>query len=631
MSGVCAVWLREHPNRSFDTLSAVSAGLSLEKSERVALAVDSNAGLGISARFSSQQIYEDKRVMVACDAELSNAKELSQYADNSGALQVNARTAGLIAALYLRFGGEFVNTLQGSFSIVIWDRFQKTVLAAVDRFGVKRLAYFNNGKSLVIASRLDALMRSGEIDPAINPRAVADSLNFTVVLGPETIFTNIHRIPPGTILTALDGKQPKLRTYWDMRYGIGRDANEAHLATELELLVQRSVAANSVADKPEELGAFLSGGTDSSTVVGLMSRMNDGAAKAFSIGFEEHTFNELEYADIAAKRFGARHYKYLLGPDDCFSALPDIVRYFDEPFGNASAIPTYFCALLASQNGVKTLLAGDGGDELFGGNERYRTEKIFDLYHQVPRTLRTALVEPFLEYLPTRGGLIGKARGYVRRANLPGVERLLSFQFLSTHSQQEVFAPDFIDLLNDYSVIEKPSEYYRAAPAREHLDRVLYMDLKITLGDSDLPKVTHMCEMAGVQARFPFLDTSVVEFSGNIPANLKVKGLEKRYLFKRAFRDLLPVEIIRKKKHGFGIPVASWLKSDRRFRELSHDVLLSKRARERGYFRQGFVEGLFEKHEADHSSYYGDTLWTLLVLEMWQELFDQTYAVARCR
>jgi asparagine synthase (glutamine-hydrolysing) len=230
-----------------------------------------------------------------------------------------------------------------------------------------------------------------------------------------------------------------------------------------------------------------------------------------------------------------------------------------------------------------------------------------------------------LHRLPFENGSVGKARRYVRRSNVPALERYFSYNFLCSHAPEEVFEGDFLAALGNYSVLEIPGRYYREAPARDHLDRLLYVDVKITLGDSDLPKVTQMAELAGVQTRFPFLDTAVAEFSGTLPARLKVKGLEKRYLFKRAFRDLLPAEIIQKKKHGFGIPVAYWLKSDPRLREFSRDILFSARALERGYFRRRFLEDLIRRHEADDSTYYGDIVWGFFVLELWHRQYvDQT-------
>jgi len=272
---------------------------------------------------------------------------------------------------------------------------------------------------------------------------------------------------------------------------------------------------------------------------------------------------------------------------------------------------------LAAEHGVRVLLAGDGGDELFGGNERYRTDKIFEAYHRIPIGIRKRLIEPALTVLPARGEFVRRARSYVRRANLPGAERMFTYQFLATHSPAEVFAHDFLDSLGKYSFLAIPGQHYSAAHARDHLDRLLYVDMKITLADNDLPKVTCMSELAGVRTRFPFLDRSVAEFAGRVPAKLKVKGFEKRYLFKRAFRELLPTEIIRKKKHGFGIPVSAWMKWDKGMRDLSHDTLLSSRALARGYFRRQFIEDLFRHYDRDDSTYYGDALWTFLAIELW--------------
>jgi len=425
------------------------------------------------------------------------------------------------------------------------------------------------------------------------------------------------------MLVAAGGKC-RVERYWDMRYGVGNESNEERLSRQLEETIERAVAANCPEQDLSQTGAYLSGGTDSSTVVGMMSRLGRGPVNTFSIGFEEERFNELGYAEITARKFNAKHHTYLVSANDCFEALPNMVRYFDEPFANSSAIPTYFCGRLAAQHGVKVLLAGDGGDELFGGNERYQTDKIFQAYQSIPKLLRKGMIEPVLKALPMESGPLGLARRYVRRSNLSGYERFYSYNFLCAHAPEEVFHKDFIASLGGYSVLDIPAEYYTQAPARDHLDRLLYLDVKITLGDSDLPKVTRMSELAGVLTRFPFLDRSVAEFSGRIPPRLKVKGFDKRYLFKRAFRNLLPIEVIKKKKHGFGIPVATWLKSDRRLREYSRDVLFSSRARQRGYFRQEFLDDLIRKHEADDSTYYGDTLWCFFVLELWHQQFVDT-------
>ena len=282
--------------------------------------------------------------------------------------------------------------------------------------------------------------------------------------------------------------------------------------------------------------------------------------------------------------------------------------------------PTYFCAKLAADNGVKVLLAGDGGDELFGGNERYLTDKIFGAYQKAPLLLRKGLIEPGLRLLPFHNGLLGKAHRYVHRSNLPPMERYFSGQFLLANELRRIFQPDFLAGLRGYSVLDIPSSHYQHASASDHLDRLLYVDVKITLADNDLPKVTCATELAGIQTRFPFLDRAVAEFSGSVPARLKVKGTEKRYLFKRALRDLLPIEIIKKKKHGFGIPVATWMKSNPQMHALTRDTLISDRAFGRGYFERKPIEHLFHMLETtDDSPYYGDILWMFLLLELWHQ------------
>lgn len=616
MSGICAVWRKDQMERTAESLTLVNAGLSTVAAERSSQERDQFAGIGVSARFPEQQIYRYRHVLLACDADLLNEKDLADMVGRGTEVRQGAETAALLAMLYERFGDGFAEKLRGAFSFVLWDLRERRLVAGIDGFGIKRLAYYRDDKVLLIASRVDALARIGEVGLEINPRAIANILNFTTNLAPETILAKVNRLLPGTLLLASE-TQTKVRPYWDMRYGLVNGASEERLSEELESVVERSVADHCKSDSSQSLGAFLSGGTDSSTVVGLMDRAGRKPVEAFSIGFTEERFNELKYAGITAQRFGARHHTYLVSPQDCFNALPGMIRAFDEPFANSSAIPTYLCAKVAADNGTKVLLAGDGGDELFGGNERYQTDKIFGLYERVPWFLRKGLIEPALALLPGSIRLVEKGRNYVRRANIPALERYFSYQFLCAHPPFDVFEPDFLAATNGYSVLDVPSRYYQTAPAADHLDRLLYVDVKITLGDSDLPKVTSMSELAGIQVRFPFLDRSVAEFSGRVPVGLKVKGFEKRYLFKRAFRNLLPPEVIRKKKHGFGIPVAGWLKSDRHLRELTRDTLFSSCAFERGYFRRQFIEELFRKYEADETTYYGDTIWTFLVLELW--------------
>jgi len=613
MSGICAAWQKQSGDSAGSILAAINRGLALARTDSTLQENDSVGGVAVCGH-SAREIHGSERLFLACDTDLINAAELAQEAGLAGE---RARPAAVLAAMYERRGEAFVERLRGAFSVVIWDRRERRLIAATDGFGIKRLAWYEDENGVLIGSRVDALARSLGRDLEIEPAAIANVLNFSSNLAPLTIFKKIRRLIPGSLLVVSDGRV-RCEKYWSMRYYSGGRSSEEKLSSELERVVQSSVSAHIAGCPKDQVGAFLSGGTDSSTVLGMMSRAAQPPVKSFSIGFDEERFNEMEYAELAARHFHSRHYTYNVTASDCFDALPKMVTAFDEPFGNSSAIPTYFCAKLAAEQGVRILLAGDGGDELFGGNERYATDKIFQVYHSLPAFVRKGVIEPAAAVLP--GGLwpVRRARNYLRRANMPGAERMFSFQFLRTHTLQEVFTPDFVSALGQYTILDIPADHYSRAAARDHLDRLLYVDVNITLGDNDLPKVTSMSELAGIQTRFPFLDRSVAEFSGRIPARLKVKGFNKRYLFKRAFRNLLPPEIIKKKKHGFGIPVASWMKSDKRMRELSHDTLLSNRTLERGYFKKAFIEKFFQENEATDDPYYGDILWTVLVLELWQ-------------
>ena len=620
MSGICGVWRKDGPEKVSNTLDGLCAGLCVERGGSQLKEALATVGMGVVARFESQQLHKSSRALVVCDADLYNDFELRALLGEASKDVTSA--AGMIARLYERFGIAFLDKLRGQFALIIFDRQENALYAATDGFAIHPLVYHEDERAFRIATRIDALLATGEVPREIDPAGIAKYLNYTVNLAPQSIFRNVTRLLPGHLLHVSGGRIRELRQYWDMSYPRTTDGEE-QLSGELHSAIDDSIRAHCKEVAFPELGAFLSGGTDSSTVVGMMSRLQRGPVNTFSIGFDEPRFNELEYARTAARKFRAEYHEYLVGAGDCADAIPGMIRYFDEPFGNSSAIPTYFCAWLAAQKGVKTLLAGDGGDELFGGNERYLTDKIFAAYHMIPGFLRKGIAEPLLKAIPLNG-LFTTARSYVRRSNLPQPDRFFSYNILLDNPLDSIFETGFLKELGNYSVLERPRFYYHDGPAKDHLNRLLYLDVKITLADNDLLKVTRMCEMAGVRARFPFLDRIVAECAGRIPAGLKVKGTEKRYLFKRTFQDLLPIEIIKKKKHGFGIPVSVWMKSDPRMREMTRDVLLSPRCYQRGYIRRTFVEELLRRHETDETAFYGDTVWTFLTLELWfRQFVDQ--------
>jgi asparagine synthase (glutamine-hydrolysing) len=349
-----------------------------------------------------------------------------------------------------------------------------------------------------------------------------------------------------------------------------------------------------------------------------MRRTTGERVHAFSIGFQEERYDELSYARLAAAHYGAAHYSQLVTPADALACLPDLVAAYDEPFGNNSVIPTYLCARMARDTGIHLLLAGDGGDEIFGGNERYRNEYILSRYGLIPRPLRVAVIEPILRALPAGGlSLLGKAQRYVERASLPNPERFYSSEFFVAQQRSSLLHPDFVAATTADWPAQVARRHYQTAAAKAELNRLLYVDLKLTLADNDLFKVIRSAEVAGVQVRFPMLDIKLVELMGTLPAAYKVRGGEKRHLFKRAFAEFLPSEILSKVKHGFGLPISDWLKTYEPLQELARDTLLSARCRDRGYLAPGAMESLFALHSRDHTPFYGSVLWRFLMLELW--------------
>lgn len=559
------------------------------------------AGAGVVERLAD--------VWIALDADLVNAEELLRSAPAGSGL------LGALAHLYQAEGAAFVRRLRGGFALALWDRRRRSLLLAVDHFGLRRLHYSTEGRTTAFASRVSAARATAGRAPRVDQSAVYQYLNFGFVPAPETAFAGVRRVPPGYTLSVGAG-HTKLEPFWDMTYVEARQREE-RAASAMYRLTHQAIAESLKGIAPKDAGAFLSGGTDSSTVVGLMARITGESVNTFSIGFNEDQYNELRYAEITARHFGAAHYTRVVTADAALDALPRLVEAYDEPFGNNSVLATFLCAQLARESGVSELLGGDGGDEIFGGNERYRTDRIFATYGRVPAVLRRGLLEPVLLNLPDAPGPLGRAQRYIRRARIANPRRFYSYEFHVAQHAAELLAPDFLRAIDVDAPWLTVDRIFGAAHASSELNRLLYLDLKLTIGDNDILKVTRSAELAGVRVRFPLLALPLVEFTGTLPAHFKVHGLEKRYLFKRAFRSLLPADTLTKRKHGFGVPISDWLKRHRGFRELGRDVLLSARCAERGYFKKGALETLFDLHEADTTPFYGDTLWTLLMLELW--------------
>ena len=362
--------------------------------------------------------------------------------------------------------------------------------------------------------------------------------------------------------------------------------------------------------------AFLSGGTDSSTVVGSLTAERHGPVDTFSIGFEAQGFDEMEYARCAAERFGSRTHEYYLKPEDVVTAIPIIASEYDEPFGNDSGVPTYFCARMAKEAGFEQMLAGDGGDEIFGGNERYAKQRIFESYFRVPSLLRRGFVEPvsrlpmLSDHLPLR-----KLRRYVDQANVRLPMRLETYNFLRRSPLTDILEPGFIAAVNPYHADDVLTEVYARTNSDHFINGLLHVDLKFTLADSDLRKVCTMTEAAGIEVRYPLLDDRLVAFANRLPVDYKIRGTRLRWFFKEALRDLLPEKIINKKKHGFGMPFGIWSEEYAPLREIVAASLAD--LGRRGWVQPAYLDRILKMQREEHATYYGKMIWVMMMLERW--------------
>jgi asparagine synthase (glutamine-hydrolysing) len=522
-----------------------------------------------------------------------------------------------IIDLYKRKGAEFVCSLRGSFAIALWDALDRRLILATDHFGTRPIYYTILGSQFGFAPRMSWCASAPEIAKNIDNNSLYFYLNHSFIPAPFTIYKNIRRLEPGNVLIR-EKERVAVRRYWDMAYNEDYSIDEPEAADNIRSSVENSVrfslrvGCHDIA----EVGAFLSGGTDSSTIVGLLSMVASQQVKSFSVGFDEAVYNEIHYAHLAAQHFNSDAHEYFVRPEEALNAIPAIAMAYDEPFGNSSAIPTFFCLKMAHDAGVKIMFAGDGGDELYGGNERYIVEKMFAIYHKVPRSVRVPIdysAELIPGFYPWQ-----KVKNYVRKANQPAVDRFFSYQLYFRENADEYLSDEFRESIDREFALRVPRQHYaRVAACSSPLNRLLYVDLKLAVADNDLFKVNRMAEVHGIQVRYPFLDPHVGITSGAIPANFKVKGWSKRYIFKKAFENLLPGEILTKKKHGFGLPTGEWLRHHRGFRDLARSLLLEPRPIQRGYFKRAAIERLIKIHDQESSSYYGSYIWYLMMLELW--------------
>ena len=558
---------------------------------------------------------QDGAVTIVFNGEIYNFRELFKELQTRGHHFRTRSDTESILHCYQQFGNDCVQHLRGMFAFAIWDAPQRKLLVARDRAGEKPLYYTTTSAgTFVFGSELKSLLEDPEVRREIDPAALDAYLTFGYVPDPLSIFKDIHKLPPGHFLTLTDAGV-KIEQYWDFPTETNERLDYAECLEELRRLLQESVRMRLVSDVP--LGAFLSGGIDSSTIVALMAQEMSEPVKTFSIGFAEDSYDELKYARLVAKRFGTDHRELIVNPDVC-NVIDDLLWHFDEPFADQSVVPTYFVSKLAREH-VKVVLSGDGGDELFAGYTRYAIDRKRQGFEHLPRFVRQGVMKSLSERLPhgTRG------RNYLYNVAQEPLDRYIdSISVFTNLAKAELYSEDFLDTLSRY---RPASSLYREFAARvqngNSMDRLLYLDSKTYLPGDILTKVDRMSMAVSLEARVPLLDHVLIEFVARMPSSWKMRGLEAKFIFKQAVTGLVPDEILHRPKQGFGVPIAEWINDQ--LRERIDDTLSDPRTRQRGFIRPEYVDLLRAEHDRGRRN-HSPALWTVLMFELWcRKFLDQ--------
>lgn len=553
----------------------------------------------------SQPIFnEDRSIVTVFNGEIYNFKRLKDFLLRRGHNFYTNTDTEVIVHLYEDHGEDFLRYLNGMFAIALWDAREEKLILARDRLGEKPLHYTINNEGIIFASEIKSILCTGKVKKELNYEALYHYFSLICVPAPLTIFKDIKKLLPGHYLKYQNGKVD-IKQYWDISYEPDFTKSEDYFCKNLRELLINSLKDRLISDVP--LGAFLSGGIDSSIVVGLMSSIMDKPVKTFSIGFKEDKYNELKYARIIAKRFKTDHHEFIVEPK-ALDLLENLVWHFDEPFGGPSAIPTYIVSELAKKY-VTVVLTGDGGDEIFAGYDSYKERLKRKNLAFLPIWLRRGIAHGIGDRLSDTT----KGKRFLQSLALD--EPKLHSVGISEQWKKELFSKDFLKHVKEvdtYNVV-KP---HILNGSHEYLTHFQHLDTKLYLPDNVLVKVDRMSMANSLETRTLFLDHEIVEFAAKIPARLKLNGKISKYILKKSMGDLIPEEILNRRKWGFALPVAMWFRSE--LKDLISSVV--QKSKVNGIFNHDYLKTILDEHlkgEKNHQR----LLWSFMMFCLWQEKY----------
>jgi len=587
-----------------------------------------NAGLGmrrlsiIDVAGGHQPIFnEDRSAWIVYNGQVYNFPELRPQLEASGHRFSTNTDTEMIVHLYEEMGSECVQKLRGMFAFALWDDRRQRLLIARDRLGKKPLHYALHRGKLYFGSEIKSILAVAPELAEVNRAALMQYMYLGYIPDPATAFVGIHKLPPGHLLEFENGKV-HIRKYWDLpEYATHQPKSEEECLEELEFRLAEAVRIRLISDVP--LGALLSGGTDSSTVVALMARASSKPVKTFAIGFRQSDFDESKYARIVAEKFATEHHELLLEPD-VVGSLEKLTSSLEEPFSDPSMLPTYFVSCLARQH-VTVALSGDGGDELFAGYERYGIHRRRQLYANLPQSLWRLYREHLFPLVPK--GTRGRQLSY--SLSLPWKERYADEMCLIPAFEREMplLSPEFrATIAESGDPREILLDYFEKAPARDPISQMLYVDTKTYLVEDILTKVDRMSMLTSLEVRVPILDHQFVEWVTALGPEWKMRGGKQKYIFRKlAERVGVPKEVLYRRKQGFALPLVHWMRSE--LKEMLLTVLLEPRTLQRGYFDPKGVRHLLDEHFSGRRNQSG-RLWRLLIFELWHRNFLESFRSA---
>ncbi len=561
---------------------------------------------------------EDRTKAIVFNGEIYNFQEIKKDLEKRGHQFYTNCDTETIVHLYDEYGADCVQHLRGMFAFAIWDETDKSLFIARDRLGKKPLLYSHQSNGdLIFGSEFTALLAHPAISREVDIEAIDAYLSFLCVPAPLTAYKNIRKLEPANWMRWKNG-EIEMKRYWSPDFSQKIKITEKEAIEQTTEILRESTKLRMISEVP--LGAFLSGGVDSSMVVALMAQESSQPVKTFSIGFEEQDFSELKYAKIVADHIGAEYNEFIVKPD-ALEVLPKLVEHYGEPYADSSAIPTYYVARETRKH-VTVALNGDGGDESFAGYERYAAMRMAEKYYKIPEILRKNFVERTVDLIPTSEIKRSRARDlkrFVKAASLPKVERYFRWvSAIDRQSKAELYTADFSRRVDFLDAAEFIGQWFAKSHGSGILDATLLTDQMTYLPNDLLVKVDIASMANSLEARSPLLDHKVIEFAASLPENLKMQGFETKSLLKKAAARLVPKEVVYRRKMGFGVPVGNWFRGE--MKDFLRGVLLSEKSLTRGIVRPDILRQYVDRHTNAERD-YAFQIWTLLMLELWFQRF----------